>query len=733
MKFALTLAAAAVLSLICTAGADPLPVYMDSTQPIDARVTDLLSRMTTEEKISLVHANSKFTTAAIPRLGLPVRWMSDGPHGVREDIGPDTWAPMGHTDDFSTCMPCGSALAATWNVNLAEIEGQTIGEEARRRGKQIMLGPAVNIQRTPLGGRNFEYMGEDPLLAGKMAAAYIHGVQSQQVASCVKHFAANNQETSRNRIDVRMDERTLREIYLPAFETAVKQGGVLAVMAAYNKLNGEFCSENSYLINTILKGQWGFKGLVMSDWAAAHDTRGAILAGLDLEMGTDKPYDEFYLANPFADGLKDGTYAMSLLDDKARRNLYVYFASGAMDERRPAQINTKVHQTNARVVAEEATVLLKNEGPLLPLEAQAIKTIAVIGNNATVKQCAGGDSSGVKAFYEITPLEGITRRVGRSANVIFSQGYAAAAPPQGTRSLPSTQPAFDAPSLIARAVAAAKAADVAILVCGNDHSQIGDTEGFDRPSMELPYGQDELIRQVVAANPRTVVVLVAGSPVAMPWIKEAPAVLQSWFGGMEAGNALAAILFGDVNLSGKLPCTFPAKLADSPAHSVGNYPGDGETVRYDEGLLVGYRWYDTMSIPPLFPFGFGLSYTTFDYADLTVSNGSADDAVATAQFHLANSGTRRGSEVAQLYVQPRQSRLRRPMQELKGFTKLRLDPGQSYTVSLPLDARAFAYFDPDRHAWIADAGDYTIAVGSSSRDIRLKADFHLDREIVIKP
>jgi beta-glucosidase len=706
---------------------------MDATKPIDARVNDLLSRMTIEEKIALVHGNSKFTTAGIPRLGIPVRWLSDGPHGVREDIGPDTWAPMGHTDDFSTCMPCGSALAATWDMNIAQLEGQTIGEEARERGKQIMLGPAVNIQRTPLGGRNFEYMGEDPLLAGTMASAYIKGVQSQQVASCVKHFACNNQETNRNRIDVNVDERTLREIYLPAFEMAVHQGGALAVMAAYNKINGEFCAENSYLLNTILKGQWGFKGLVMSDWAAAHDTQGAVLGGLDLEMGTDKPYDQFYLANPFLEGLQDGTYAMSLLDDKARRNLYVYFASGAMDERRPAQINTKAHQTTSRMVAEEATVLLKNDGALLPLDEKAIKTIAVIGNNATLKQCAGGDSSGVKAFYEITPLEGITRRVGRSMNVIFSQGYAPPPARGGGRGAPSTRPAPDAQELIDRAVSAARAADVAILVCGNDHSATGDTEGSDRPSLELSYGQDELIRQVTAANPRTVVVLVAGTPVAMPWIEQAPAVLQSWFGGMEGGDALAAILFGDVNPSGKLPCTFPKKLADSPAHAMGNFPGDGASVHYAEGLLVGYRWYDTMSIEPLFPFGFGLSYTQFDYGDLKVAKATGDDAVATAQFQLTNSGRRRGAEVAQVYVQPVHSHLPRPKQELKGFARVQLDSTESREVTIPLNARAFAYFDPDRKAWVAEAGDYTIAVGSSSRDVRLKASFQLDQEIVMKP
>jgi beta-glucosidase len=711
-----------------------VPIYLDPSQPIDARVNDLLARMSVEDKGSLLHANSKFTTAGIPRLGLPVRWMSDGPHGVREEIGPDTWNAAGRTDDFSTAMPCGSALAATWDPPLATTEGRTIGSEARARGKNIMLGPAVNIERSPLCGRNFEYMGEDPYLSGRMATAYIQGVQSQQVASCVKHFAANNQETDRFKIDEQIDERTLREIYLPAFHAAVKDGHVLCVMAAYNKINGVYCTANDFLLNKILKGEWGFKGLVMSDWDAAHSTPGVAFGGLDLEMGTDnKTYDHFYLATPFLDGVKNGTYPMSLLDEKVRRNLYVYFASGAMDGRAPGQINTKSHQLTSRSVEEEAIVLLKNDGNLLPLDAANVHSIAVIGDNAARKLAAGGLSSGIKAFYEIPPLDGIISRAGRSVNVTFSQGYASRPPKQGDEP-DSSAPAEDAADLIDRAVAAAKAADVAIIVGGLDHSKFGDTEGSDRPNMALPYGQDELIQRVTAANPRTIVVLVSGSPVEMPWIGATPAVMQAWYGGMEAGNAIARVLFGDVNPSGKLPCTFPKQLADSPANAMGNFPGKDGHVDYAEGLLVGYRWFDTKAIEPLFSFGYGLSYTKFGYSNLQLTPGTdASSPIGAAQFQITNSGSRRGGEVAELYVHQANPSLPRPEKELKGFVKVFLDPGQSQTVSIPLDRSAFAYYDPAKHGWVAEEGDFTIEVGGSSRDIRLSADIHLSQTTIDPP
>ena len=701
------------LFLASVATAAEQPKYLDASQPLEARVDDLLSRLTLPEKISLVHGDSKFTTAAIPRLGIPRRWLSDGPHGVREDIGPDTWAPAGRTDDFATCMPAQIALAATWDPALAQTEGEAIGQEALARGKQIMLGPGVNIMRTPLCGRNFEYLGEDPFLAGQMAADYIRGVQSQGVASCVKHFAANNQEQDRMEINVEMDERTLREIYLPAFKTAVQEAGVLAVMGAYNKFRGQHCAENDCLLNKILKGEWGFKGLVVSDWGAVHDTREAALNGLDLEMGTERPYDDFYLANPFLAGLQSGEFPMSVLDDKVRRNLRVMFATHVFEGRATGSINTAAHQAKARQVAEQAMVLLKNEGAALPLDPSHIHSIAVIGENATICQAHGGQSSGIKAFYEITPLEGIITRVGDRVNVTYAKGYGEGAGPE----------------LVNQAVRAAKQADVAIVFAGLGHGTNGDTEGSDRKDLRLPEGQDELIEKVRRANPKTIVVLVSGSPVQMdPWLDHVPSVLEAWYSGMEGGNAIARVLFGDVNPSGKLPCTFPKRLEDSPAHAFKAYPGTNGTVRYEEGLLVGYRYFDTKKIEPLFPFGHGLSYTHFDYSDLKLKPGAeAGGPLATVEFSLANAGDRAGAEVTQVYVRQSQPGLPRPYQELKGFQKTLLQPRERQTISIPLNESAFAYYDPNQGGWLAEKGEYEIFVGSSSRDIRLAGKFTLDQ------
>jgi beta-glucosidase len=700
------------------ARAEDRPIYLDANEPREARVEDLLGRLTLEEKVALVHADSKFTTAAIPRLGIPRRWMSDGPHGVREDVGPDTWKPAGHTDDFATCMPCGIALAATWNPALAQEEGAAIGQEARKRGKQMMLAPGLNIQRTPLNGRTFEYLGEDPFLTSRMAVGYIRGVQSQGVASCAKHFAANNQEFDRMSINVEMDERTLREIYLPAFKAAVQEAGVLAVMGAYNKFRGQHCCENDYLLNRVLKGEWGFQGLVVSDWSGAHDTREAALNGLDLEMGTEKPYNEYYLADAYLEGLRQGIYPQAGLDDKVRRNLRMMFATHMFDAGPPGSANTREHQAVARRVAAEAMVLLKNDGNLLPLEIDRLKSVAVIGANAVALQAAGGESSGIKAFYEITPLQGILRQFGDHVNVTYSKGYGGTA----------------GDDLAGQAVRAAQQADVAIVVVGLGHGLFRDTEGSDREDLKLPDGQNELIAQVRQANPKTVVVLVAGSPVEMPWLNDVPAVVQAWYSGMEGGNALAAVLLGDVNPSGKLPCTFPKRLADSPAQVFHAYPGVNGTEKYEEGLLVGYRYFDTRNVEPLFPFGYGLSYTRFDYSNFhVVKNMGSDDPPARVEFDVANVGDRQGAEVAQVYVHQVQPGLPRPFQELKGFSKVFLRPGEKQTVSIPLDAAAFSYYDPDKGGWLAEKGDFEIRVGSSSRDIRWTGKFTLDQTTLKKP
>jgi len=704
------------------------PAYLDKTKPVDVRVDDLLSRLTPDEKILLVHADSKFTTAAIPRLGIPQRWLSDGPHGVREDIGPHDWRPAGRTDDFSTSMPVGIALAATWNLDLAREYGSVVGQEARARGKAIMLGPAVNIMRTPLCGRNFEYFGEDPFLAARMVVPWIRGIQAEDTAACVKHYALNNQEWERGTIDVEVDERTLREIYLPAFEAAVKEAGVLTVMGAYNRFRGQHACHNDYLINQVLKGEWGFRGLVMSDWSGTHDTRQAALYGLDLEMGTNKPYDQFYLATPFRELLEKGEVPMSVLDDKVRRNLRVMFETKAFDGRPPGSINTAAHQQAARRVAEEAIVLLKNEGGLLPLDPARVRSIAVIGENAVRKHAHQGGSSEIKTPYEVTPLDGITGRV-PDVKVTHAMGYRSGA--WGTTGLPASP---DEETLIARAVEVARQADVAVVVGGLNHDRYLDTEGTDRKDLALPGRQAELIRRVAEANPRTVVVLVSGGAVDVePWLGKVPAVVQAWYAGMEGGNALAAVLFGDVSPSGKLPATFPRKLADSPAHALGAYPGAHGTVRYEEGLLVGYRWFDAKAIEPLFPFGHGLSYTSFAYSGLKLVEGTKPEGpVLTVQVDVANTGGRAGAEVVQVYVQDVQSTLPRPQKELKGFEKVMLKPGEKATVEIPLGADAFAYYDPAKKGWIAEAGEFRVLVGSSSRDIRQQGTWRLAATRTVK-
>ena len=697
----------------------PFPLQDPS---LDARVEAILAKMTVEEKVALCHGDSKFTTAAFPRFGLARRWMSDGPHGVREDVGPDTWNPAGRPDDFATFMPTNQCLAATWDPALAREFGATIGQEARARGKHIMLGPGVNVMRTPLNGRNFEYFGEDPWLASRMAVGYIQGEQGEGISSCVKHFAGNDQETQRGRVDVEMDERTLREIYLEPFRAAVQEGGAMSVMAAYNRFRGAYCSENEYLLNTVLKGEWGFKGLVMSDWSGVHSTDGAVRHGMDLEMGTDRPYSEFYLADPFLKGIKDGTYPMALLDDKARRNLRVILAT--QHPERGGSQNTPAHQATARRVAEGGIVLLKNDRSTLPLRASEIRSIAVIGDNAVRLTGRGGGSAGIKAFYEITPLQGLLNRVGSSVDITFSQGYRqperrrGGADAAGVRQTAAQAPAILDPTLVDRAVRAAKAADVVIYVGGLYHGRGGDDEGSDRPDMRLPFAQDELLAKVAAANRRTVVVLMSGGPVEMPWLPSVPAVVQAWYPGMEGGNALAGVLFGDVNPSGKLPFTMPKRLADSPAHALDTYPGRDGTEEYKEGLLVGYRWSDAKNVEPLFPFGYGLSYTTFGYANARWEGGAV-------KVDVTNTGARDGAEVVQLYVEPLRPRLARPVKELKGFEKVALKAGETKTVEMPLEPRAFAFYDPEKKAWVSEAGAYRLLVGASSRDIKARLDYRL--------
>ena len=709
------------------------PRYLDAAIPLDERVDDLLSRLTLEEKVALVHANGKFRAGGVPRLGVPYLWTADGPHGVREEVGVDSWEAAGWTSDFATAMPVGIALASTWNQALAEQYGRALGEEARAREKHVILGPALNIQRTPLCGRNYDYFGEDPWLAGRITVGYVRGMQAEQTIACLKHFAVNNQEQERGTIDVQVDERPLREIYLPAFEAGVREAGALAVMGAYNKLRGEHACHNDYLLNQVLKREWGFAGGVISDWGGTHDTREAVLKGLDLEMGTGKPYEQYYLAGPFLAGLRDGTYPISVLDDKVRRNLRMLFAAGAVDGRRPGSINTRAHQDVALRVAQEGMVLLKNEPAVLPLDLAKLKTIAVIGDNAVRRFAAGGNAAGVKAFHEITALDGILARVAGHADVVFSQGYRQPERRHGrqrdtagvrTSELTAATPE-EAKELADRAVEAARRADAVVFVGGLTHQSFADDEGVDRRDLLLSAHQDDLIARLVAANPRTAVVLVAGSPIDMTaWLGKTPAVLQVWYGGSEAGHALASLLFGDVSPSGKLPCTFPKALTESPAHASGTarqFPGENGKVHYDEGLLVGYRWNDAKGLEPLFPFGHGLSYTTFQYASLrpTLTPGADGPSVAL-ELQVTNAGAREGAEVVQAYVRPLKPPVARPEKELKGFAKLALGRGETRTVTIALGPRAFAYYDPDAKGWRVAPGRYELLVGSSSRDIRLR-------------
>ncbi len=702
--------------------------YLDRTLPVEARIDDLIARLTLDEKLGLVHANGLFRSGGVERLGIPALWTDDGPQGVREDVGVTSWAPAGRTDDFATALPPGLTLAATWDTELAQACGEVIGDEACARQKNVILGPGMNIIRTPLCGRNYDYYGEDPWLSGRIAVGYVRGLQSAQTIACVKHFALNNQETNRGIVNVEVDERTLREIYLPAFEASVREAGALAVMAAYNKFRGDYCAQNDYLLNGILKKEWGFQGAVISDWGATHDTRTAVLNGLDLEMGSRGPFSEYHLAHEYKDGLQNGAYPLASLDDKVRRNLRMLFASGAMDDRNKGSINTPSHLAVARRIAEEAMVLLKNDGCLLPIDPAKVHSVAIIGEDAVRKFAAGGNSAGVKAFRETTALEGIVERAGPAMNITYSEGYRQPVPRRSSKAdlagvktseLSAASPE-ESRELADRAVAAARNCDVAIVIAGLSHQAHADDEGTDRYDLSLPAHQAELIARVIEANPRTVVVLIDGSPIDMsPWLDKTPSVLQAWYGGSEAGHALAAVLFGDVNPSGKLPCTFPRALADTPAAQGGAraFPGVDGTVHYDEGVLVGYRWYDTKKIEPLFPFGFGLSYTTFAYSKLKVT--ATGPASAVVECDITNSGRRPGAEVVQLYVQPGHSSVERPEKELKGFAKVSLAPGETKTVSMGLNARSFAYYSPEKHSWVVEAGDFGILVGSSSRDIRL--------------
>jgi beta-glucosidase len=808
----------------------------------EQHIDELLSRMTLAERVALCHAGSKFAIAPLPHLGIPEFWMSDGPHGVRHEICRDSWDPVETDEDRSTYLPTGTALSATWNVDSARLFGTVLGAEARQRGKDIILGPGINIVRTPLCGRNFEYYGEDPLQIARMVVPTIQGIQSQGVAACVKHYVANNQELNRHGVDAQMDERTLREIYLPGFRAAVVEGKCWTVMGAYNLFRGQHCCHHEYLVNGILKGEWGFDGCYISDWAGTYSTLEAARYGLDVEMGTSKPYEEFYLARPFREAIERGELGEELVRDKARRVLRVMLRVGLFDaERSPGARNTPGHQQAALAVAREAIVLLKNEGNVLPLERNRIRRLVVMGDNATARHASGGHSSGVKAYYEVTPLQGLRDRLGERVEITYFQGYpdpdhAVESPnPEylgiadegaGTRGwkgiyfadhdfqkeafrradasldfkwenaspVDATAPGqfsakwetvltppesgayefilqgatqgglfidgepivhrFDAgPETVCKSVEldagtsyqlkvelrptraslsfklgwlppwstrgkpnddvmmdAVKNADAVLFFGGLNHQY--DLESADRKDMALHEGQNELISRVVDVNPRTIVVLVSGSPTEMPWVGKVPAIVQMWYAGMEGGHAIADVLLGDVNPSGKLPMTFPKALADSPAHQLGDYAAD--VCRYAEGIFVGYRWFDARGIEPLFPFGHGLSYTSFALSNFTVVKREAGVQI---QLELSNTGRCSGAEVVQIYVGQPDCPVERPVRELKGFAKVFLQPGETRRVEIELSDEAFAYWSVEKKGWVITPGEFVIEVGVSSRRI----------------
>jgi len=691
---------------------------------IEARVEALLKQLTLEEKISMIHGNSSFTSGGVPRLGIPELTTSDGPHGVRPEHGRD-WVLDNKGNDSSTYLPVGLTLASTWNPELGYKFGSVLGSEAKWRGKDVILGPGINILRSPLNGRNFEYMSEDPYLISKMVVGYIKGVQDQGISACIKHYLANNQETRRDGINVEMSERALREIYLPGFKAAVTEGGVNTLMGAYNRFRGEYCTYNDYLINKILKGEWGFQGLVMSDWGAIHSTKEALLGGADLEMGTDigtpaKPFDQFYFAAPALQMVKSGQVSESVIDDKVRRILRVMFKTNMINAKRtPGAYATSEHAAVAKKVAEEGIILLRNKNNILPLSKSGVKTIAVIGANANRKNAMGGGSSQVRPKYEVTPLEGIRACVGNTAGITFAQGYTIARKAQADQ------------KLIAEAVDAAKKAEVAIVFGGWTHGynfsiwadNAFDAEGVDKQNMNMPFGQDELISAVIDANPNTIVVLFGGGPLDITkWEGKAKAILQVGYPGQEGGNAITEVLFGDVNPSGKLTFSWPKKLEDSPAHKLGEFPGDSVNVRYKDDIFVGYRYFDTYKVKPQFAFGHGLSYTQFDYKNLRLLKSGN---TVTATITISNTGQKAGAEVVEAYVKDSKSSVKRPEKELKAFEKVFLNAGESKDVTLTFAEDAFKFFDERSNQWKLEPGKFEIQIGAASDDIRTKKSIKL--------
>lgn len=739
-KLITTLAAVALIFVGATAAT---PVYLDPSKPLEERVEDALQRMTLEEKVGVLHAQSKFCSRGVQRLGIPELWTTDGPHGIRPEVLWDEWEQAAWTNDSCVAFPALTALAATWNPALAELYGRSLGEEALYRGKDVVLGPGVNIYRTPLNGRNFEYMGEDPLLASRMVVPYIKGLQSNGVAACVKHYALNNNEVNRHTSNVIVDDRTLYEIYLPAFKAAVTEGGAWSIMGSYNLYQNQHGCHNKRLLCDILRDEWGFDGVVISDWGGTHDTAEAVENGLDLEFGSwtngltngrSNAYDNYYLADPYLKLLREGKADMATLDNKVRNVLRLIFRTAMKSDKGFGSLCSDEHYAAARRIGAEGIVLLRNKSNLLPLDPSKPQNILVVGENAVKMMTVGGGSSSLKVQRETSPLDGLRAQAPAGSTVVWERGYVGDPTGEynGVTSGQDLSESRSADRLIADAADAARRADVVIFVGGLNKATGQDCEDSDRESLALPYNQDAVIEALVAANPRTVVVNVSGNAVAMPWADKVPAILQAWFLGSESGNSLADVIFGRVNPSGKLPMTFPVRLDDVAAHAVGEYPGtkradsDIVDIRYNEGVMVGYRWFDTRKIRPLFAFGHGLSYTTFGYGKLSADASKiGPDGALTLSVDVTNTGSRAGAETVQLYISDTKASVKRPAKELKNFAKIYLEPGQTKTVTFTVRPSDLAFFDAGAHAWKAEPGEFRAHVGAASDDIRSSLRFVL--------
>ena len=736
-------AAALLLAACCNQPKFDGPTYLNPNAPVEERVEDALARMTLEEKVGMTTAQSKFSSRGVPRLGIPEVWHTDGPHGIRPEVLWDEWDQAGWTNDSCTAFPALINLAATWDKEMSLLYGRSIGEEARYRKKDILLGPGINICRTPLNGRNFEYMGEDPYLAGQMVVPYVKGVQENGVAACVKHYAVNNQEFQRTQSNSVVDDRTLYEIYLPAFKAAVQEGNAWAIMGSYNLYNGQFNCHNKKLLVDILKGEWGFDGVVVSDWGGCRDDEEAVLNGLDIEMGTwtngltgaaSDGYRNYHMADPYLKGLREGTYTTKELDDKVRRILRTIFRTSMRPEPNYGRFVCPEHYQAARDISAAGVVLLKNDNNTLPLNVPEGGKILLVGENVVKKMVVGGGSSNLKTAYEVNPLEGIQNAYGDKAEVVWARGYVGDTS-TSYNAVDTGQDLTDNRSpevLIAEAVEAAKDADYVIFVGGLNKSAHQDNESTDRLQITLPYGQEKVIEALAEVAKNLVVVNISGSAVAMPWADKVGAIVQGWYGGTETGNALADVLTGKVNPSGRLPFSVPFCYEDGPIKTERQYPGIKEPgdqywqTHYDEGVYVGYRWYDTKEIPVQFPFGHGLSYTTFEYSNAKAAKPSMTaSGTLKVSVDVANTGDYDGAEVVQLYVADPEASIDRPAKELKGFEKVFLKAGQKKTVTFEIDAEDLSYFDADKHEWVAEPGEFQALFARSAGDIQTMVSFQL--------